>query len=123
MDLPEGTLDKFAQQIVLMQELQDGVERHFYEVADGGRLKTYGYTDGGEERVEVPLGRFDTVRMLRSKQGKPPRLTLWCAPSLHYLPVRAGRDQDEGSFEMELTAVEGLGDRSVAQDLGSVTPR
>ena len=123
MDLPEGTLDKFAQQIVLMQELEDGVDKHFYQVADGGRLKTYGYTDGGEERIETPLGTFDTVRMLRSKQGGPPRLTLWCAPVLRHLPVRAGRDQEEGSFEMELTAVHGLSRGTAAQDLGSVTPR
>lgn len=108
MPLVDGAQDKLLYQLLLMRELARGKTKFSYPVADGGKLKTYTLKILGTENIRTPLGRFETVRVLRV-HGKR-KTTLWCAKQLNYLPVRIEqRKGDHSPVNAILTSVTGLG--------------
>lgn len=104
MPLEDGTQDRLLYQLQLMQDLEDGKTESSYPVADGGKLKTYTLTQMGKETIRTPMGTFDTVRM-NLTHGKR-QLTLWCAATLRFLPVRIEQSKEgEGSINAVLESV------------------
>lgn len=110
MDVPTGTLDKFLVRLALMLDLQDGREDLRYDVADGGQLKEYRFLRGGEETIDTPLGRLETVKIASGKFDRKYGTTFWCSPQYDYLPVRVERTERGALYRMEIRAVEGLTD-------------
>jgi hypothetical protein len=113
MDLVDGTLDKLVYQLSLMRDLAAGRRDLAYPIADGGRLKTWRFEVVGEEVLDTPLGRLSTLRVKRFRERPRHRETeLWCAPRLHYLPVRVDQARDEAGrgLSLRILEVEGLDD-------------
>ncbi len=105
MQVPPDTQDKFSQQLELMLRLNAGCSSTLqFPVADGGRLKQYRFERAGDEQTETAAGRFQTLRLTRSKDGKPSRATLWLAPALGYLPVKIAKQESGGEVVMELSS-------------------
>ncbi len=97
-DLKAGLLDKLLYQLAMM-EISDPKTGLTYELIDGTNLKTYHFEFQGEETLSTPMGKIKTVKFLRvrSKEDDSKRSTiLWCAPSLHYLPVRVDNVDRKG---------------------------
>jgi hypothetical protein len=105
MAIEPGTQDKFSQQLALMRAMAEGEREIGFPVADGGHLKQYLFSHQGEAELETPAGRFSTIHMLRSKQGRRSQASLWLAPALGYLPVRIERQEKDGRFLMELRSI------------------
>ncbi|MCW8883427.1 MAG: DUF3108 domain-containing protein [Sedimenticola sp.] len=105
MDIPTGTQDKFSQQLSLMLSLCQGQKLAEFEVADGGLLKTYRYTEVDRELIRTESGEFNAIKMARNKEDKPSRTALWFAPSLNYLPVKISKQEKDGDYVMELVSV------------------
>jgi len=103
MAIPAGTLDKLSTQLGIMRELQNGVTEKTFDVADGGKLKQYAFQTIGTEMLEVPAGNFETVKLKRVGGSAQKLTTIWCAPELHYLPVRIlQRNEDQSEYRREL---------------------
>ena len=103
MTIPAGTLDKLSTQLGMMRELQDGATDKTFAVADGGKLKQYAFQVIGTETMELPAGRFETVKLNRVGDSKEKLTYIWCAPELHYLPVRIWqRNKDQREYQSEL---------------------
>ena len=103
MPIPAGTLDKLATQLGMMRELQNGATDKTFAVADGGKLKQYSFQIIGTETIDLPAGRFETVKLNQVGHGKNKLTYIWCAPELHYLPVRIWqRKQDQSEYHSEL---------------------
>ena len=103
MTIPAGTLDKLSTQLGMMMALQDGVTGKTFAVADGGKLKEYAFQVIGTEAVELPAGRFETVKLTRVGESSDKLTHIWCAPELHYLPVRIlRRTEDKVEYRREL---------------------
>jgi hypothetical protein len=68
-------------------------------VADGGSVSRYTFEVVGRERIKVPAGEFDTVRVARVKDGPEDRRAseMWLAPSLGHIPVRMLATEKDGS--------------------------
>jgi hypothetical protein len=68
-------------------------------VADGGSVSRYTFAVVGRERLKVPAGEFDTVRVARMKDGPEDRRSseMWLAPSLGYIPIRMLATEKDGS--------------------------
>ncbi|WP_455218426.1 DUF3108 domain-containing protein [Kaarinaea lacus] len=88
LDIKKGTLDKLLYQLSIMIDLVNDSKRTNlkYAVADGGKLRTYIAEIKEPEIIKTPAGSFETVRIVR--ESRKSITTLWCAPSLKYLPVR-----------------------------------
>ncbi|MEZ5541644.1 MAG: DUF3108 domain-containing protein [Pseudomonadota bacterium] len=103
MDIPAGTLDKLVAQLGMMYALADGRTDVTFNIADGGKLKDYRFKVVGEETVETPAGTFDTVKVARLRDDNKRETFVWCAPELHYLPVRIWqRDKDDAEYQSDL---------------------
>jgi hypothetical protein len=58
-------------------------------VADGRRVTTYVYRTAGRERIRVPAGEFDALKLVKKKEHPEDRgAELWLAADRSYLPVR-----------------------------------
>ncbi len=110
-DLKAGLLDKLLYQLAMM-EITDPKAGLSYELIDGTNLKTYQFEFQGEETLSTPMGKIKTVKFLRvrsKKDGSKRSTILWCAPSLHYLPVRVDNvDRKEHLTSIVIKNVSGL---------------
>lgn len=89
MSIPSHTIDKLSYQLSLMMTLASQPAKQFqFQIADGGRLKTYEFDILGEERVYTSLGSYKTLKISHQRYKKERKITLWCAPALNYLPVK-----------------------------------
>ena len=104
MKIEQGTQDKFSQQLSLMLAFAAGSRSVSFAVADGGRTKDYSYQFQGEDQVEVAAGRFQTLKVARSKNKRSPNTSLWLAPRLNHLPVIVEKQEKDGPFRMELSS-------------------
>ncbi|MEW6352971.1 MAG: DUF3108 domain-containing protein [Pseudomonadota bacterium] len=103
------TYDQLLYQLAMMYDLQQGKRELTYPMVDTHKFKTYHFKVDGEENVDTPLGEIKTLKVQRIMAPDQKITTLWCAPSLSYLPVRIeerGKDGDE--FTILIRSVEGL---------------
>ncbi|OUR72181.1 isoprenoid biosynthesis protein [Methylophaga sp. 41_12_T18] len=110
LKLEHGTLDKLVYQIALMSDLKTNKQQFNYRIADGGKLKTYDIRIITEEVIKTPLGKINTVKLIRYRSNNNKRqTTLWCAPALNYLPVKLEHTEKGGSvFTALLRKLDGI---------------
>ncbi len=91
LNLQPGTLDMLLSQLALTwQLLQNPTPTDFnYIIAHNDKVKTYRIQFNGEEELDTALGVLRTFKFTRRDPHNEKRSSvLWCAPKLHYLPVR-----------------------------------
>ncbi|HTT08803.1 MAG TPA: DUF3108 domain-containing protein [Gammaproteobacteria bacterium] len=89
-------LDRLLYQYALTRDLTSGNPVLDYVVAEDGKIKTYHLRRAGGETLATPLGNLETIRIERRKEDSKRMTTLWCAPALHYLPVRLDHIEKNG---------------------------
>ena len=94
MKIVENVQDKLSYQVQMAQELSAGKKKFTYQIADGGELKEYSFEVMGEEILETPLGKVNTLKVKRSRSNNKRVTYAWVAPDWHYLLVRL--QQEEG---------------------------
>lgn len=106
--LEPGTRDQFSAMLAVMQALAAGeTEVRFPGIDDEGEREPLAFVAEGRESIEVPLGRYDTVRVRRIREGKRTTVT-WLAPELDWLPVRVEqRRRGDLVARLELAALNG----------------
>lgn len=93
MDIAQKVQDKLSYQIQMQQDLLNGKKDFTYQIADGGRLKEYKFTVVGEEMLDTPLGKVNTLKVKRSRE-KDERVTYaWLAKDWNYLLVRLQQEE------------------------------
>lgn len=102
--LPPVTYDSAGYQVSLMIDLADGVRDLEYSIASSKALSTWEIRHVGNEAVATPLGKLDTVVIQRRSDQVT---TMWCAPSLHYLPVKIEHEENGMTFTARLQSVTG----------------
>jgi hypothetical protein len=108
MDILAGTQDKFGYMLALMHDLHHGNTIPEYQVADGGRLKTYRFVSRGKALLDTALGKLETIKLQRIRADKKNRkVFIWCAPSLGYLPVKIERHKKGTVYTMLLQKITG----------------
>ena len=76
-----------------------------FDLFDGRGQSHHIYTNGGADRVKVPLGEFDAVRFFRGSAGDD-RSEVWLARELGYLPVRVLVTEKDGTrYEQVATKI------------------
>ena len=103
--LDEHALDQNGYQVNLMIDLAKGLRDISYPVARKNKMRVYEISHVGDERLETVLGVLDTV-VIQRKEDKI--TTMWCAPDLHYLPVKIQHEEDGSVFTAYLHSVTGM---------------
>jgi len=69
-----------------------------FNVADGKGVANYVFDVAGRERLKVPAGEFDALRLVKREEGKDQRSTqIWLDPARSYLPLRVLAVQKDGT--------------------------
>jgi hypothetical protein len=69
-----------------------------FHVADGKGVSHYVFDVAGRERLQVPAGEFDALRLVKREDGKDARSTqIWLDPARSYLPLRVLAVQKDGA--------------------------
>ncbi|MCP5149558.1 MAG: DUF3108 domain-containing protein [Ectothiorhodospiraceae bacterium] len=109
VQFPAAAQDRLSVQLGLMRDLGRPGADLDYQVVDGGRLKGYRFERIGTDRTRSPYGKLDTVVVRRVRDDDTRETTMWCAPSLDFLPVRIEhRERDGQVIVMELESVTGI---------------
>ncbi|MCP4002017.1 MAG: DUF3108 domain-containing protein [Gammaproteobacteria bacterium] len=83
-----STLDRLSADIVAILALRAGQMPGTYEIADDNEIKTYNFELMGKEQIEVPAGKFKTLKFKRQRAGSSRSTLIWYAPEANYLAVR-----------------------------------
>ena len=107
--MPAGTLDKLVMQLALLFELRDGSTEFQYSVAHRGRIKHYRFRQTGKEKIELPMGEYNTLVVERLDDDRD-RTRIWSVPELNYFPVRFHEHKKSGvQKELVLREVKFIG--------------
>lgn len=93
MDIAQKVQDKLSYQIQMQQDLLNGHKNFTYQIADGGRLKEYKFTTVGEEILDTPLGKVNTIKVKRSREDDDRVTYAWLAKDWNYLLVRLQQEE------------------------------
>lgn len=93
MDIAQKVQDKLSYQLQMQQDLINGHKNFEYQIADGGHLKKYMFTTVGEELLETPLGKVNTVKIKRSREDNDRVTYAWLAKDWNYLLVRLQQEE------------------------------
>jgi hypothetical protein len=103
--LQEHALDQSGYQVNLMIDLEKGLRDISYPIARKNKMRVYEISHVGDERIETVLGAINTV-VIQRKEDKV--TTMWCAPDLHYLPVKIQHEEDGSVFTAYLHSLAGM---------------
>lgn len=123
--VPPDAHDRLSLQLEMARDLAAGRRAMQYLMVDRGRLRVYRFEVKAEERLDTPIGSYDTLRVeltgrLRVKDREAAKLDVsaaqtesdlsgehrtvfWAAPALEYVPIRIlHEDEDLGVFTMSV---------------------
>lgn len=67
-------------------------------VSDGQGVASYDYRPAGRARIATPAGEFETLRLVRKKEGPEGRSDeIWLAADREFLPVRVQVTETDGT--------------------------
>lgn len=96
--ISDQAYDMLNFQFALMRTLQQGTQEFKFDVADYRKLYTFHSRVVGKEKVSVPFGELETIKIdsRNHKDGK--HFIFWCAPAFDYLPVRLEYTKKSGGI-------------------------
>lgn len=116
MPLQPGAQDKLSYQLAIMQDLAQGKTEFEYPIADKKEFKIYRFKVIGNETLDTPMGSLETFKVQRVMESDEKTTTLWCAPSLQYLPVRIEQNEKSGDeFSLLIQSVKGLSSQETSR--------
>jgi hypothetical protein len=99
-------------QLALLFELRDGSTEFQFPVAHQGRIKQYRFKQTGRERVELPMGEYDTLIVERLDDDRD-KTQIWSVPELNYFPVRYLKHKKSGvKIELSLRKLKFIGEEA-----------
>ncbi|MGH1372847.1 MAG: DUF3108 domain-containing protein [Cellvibrionaceae bacterium] len=107
MKLPQDALDKLSYQLQLRHDLINAKADMHYQIADGGRLKTYSFEILGEETLNTPVGQLNTVKVKRIRKNAKRTTHLWLAKDWNHLVVKIQQTEKDGKhYEINLASAD-----------------
>lgn len=107
MKLPEAALDKLSYQLQLRHDLINAKDHMHYQIADGGRLKTYEFEVLGKETLKTPVGQLKTIKVKRIRENAKRITHLWLATDWDHLVVKIQQTEKDGKhYEINLASAD-----------------
>ena len=94
--IPRGTIDRSTVAVALGQAVAAGAREAMLPVAAKDHVEQQTFAARGEEKINVPAGSFDAVRVERTDAAGKARS--WYAPTVTTLPIRVEQTQGDGSM-------------------------
>lgn len=85
--LEDNVIDRASLQYTLMYDLSNNQLQAEYILIEADGLKRLAVTTKGRKSVDVPYGQYNVIGISHRAESSSRETTLWCAPTLGYLPV------------------------------------
>lgn len=85
--LPPGAQDRLSFLLALSLLPGGNAKTVNYSIADGKGLSRHTYTLMGREKIKIPVGEFEAVKVARNSDPNE-SAELWLAPQYAYIPLR-----------------------------------
>jgi len=103
LQLEPGLVDRLSVYLQAMADFKNDRLVQNYTLTDKNRIRTYRIDIHGQETVDTPMGRYETVHVSRHRDGSDNIIEFWFAPALDFLPVQiVHRDEDGEKARMLL---------------------
>lgn len=99
-----GMIDRNTLPLALGVALRDGKQEASFPVAVKQAVENQQFKVSGKEKITVPAGSFDTVRVNRTDADRG--FNAWYAPTKYPVPVKLAQ-KDGGDLTLELVKFEG----------------
>lgn len=96
--LSDHAYDVLNFQIGLMLTLQQGTQEFVFDVADYRGLYTFHSRVVGKEKISLPFGDLETIKVDSRNRKDGKHFIFWCAPAFDYLPVRVEYTKKPGGI-------------------------
>lgn len=104
IDIKPNCFDQLNYQLQLRYDLQVLGKPNPYDIVDRKRLKQYRFELLGEELVETPIGKLNTVKLKRlRKEGSPRETIIWLAKDWDFLLTKIHQKENGKSYEIVLS--------------------
>lgn len=100
--LDKGGLDPMALELQIRQDLSVGHMPKEYVLIDERGARVQRFRVLGEETIEVPAGKYTTLKVERIHDDPERQTQFWFAKALDYLPVRVLQVDDGEKFLFDL---------------------
>ncbi len=78
-----------------------------FNMTNGKKIEPYRYHLAGTELIDTPLGKLNTLRLVKQREADDNAVEVWLAPERNFFPVRLLILENDGSkFEQVITRLE-----------------
>lgn len=124
LELETEVYDPLSHQFMMNQQLLHDrslaySQSYEYKLVDGDEIESHLYEFAGEEILETPLGKLNTIKFQRVRNtGSSRSTTIWLAPEWEFLLARI--EQTDGSLQIVLELADAdIGGKVVSAITGS----
>jgi hypothetical protein len=93
-DIKKGYFDRISIYSQLAIDVEAGKETLSYPVSYEGQVKDYEFEIVAKERLKLPIGYLNTVKVKRIRSSQKRETFIWLCPDHHYMPVRIQQFKD-----------------------------
>ena len=86
--ITELTQDRASLELVLARDIALNKPRLNYSIVESGVKKQYNFQKLGNEKIQVPAGTFNTVKVKVQRKGNKRETIFWLAKETDYMPVK-----------------------------------
>lgn len=79
----------------------------FQMTRNGRKIENYQYELAGSEELDTPLGRLNTLHLVKKREANDNGVEIWLASELHFFPVKLLILENDGTkYEQTITRLE-----------------
>lgn len=104
--MPKAAYDDLTLELQIRQELLNNKFTGNYELVKKSSIDKVKFKKASNEKIRVPAGEFDTIRIDRVHGDSQRKTRFWLAPSLDYTPVKVEQIKDGEKMLLELKKFE-----------------
>jgi hypothetical protein len=105
--LPQDTQDRVSLMYQFMFLPADKLANLAFHMTNGKKIEPYRYQLAGSVQIGTPLGKLDTLHLVKQREPGDNAVEVWLAPERNFIPVRLLILENDGSqFEQVITQLE-----------------
>ncbi len=105
--LETGTQDRLSAMYQFMFLPDEPSVEVAFPMTNGKKIEHYRYQPSGSEQIETPIGRFETLRLVKEREGDDNGVEVWLARDRNLFPVRLVIVEKDGTrYEQTITRLE-----------------
>jgi len=105
--LPQDTQDRVSLMYQFMFLPAEKLSDLDFHMTNGKKIEPYRYRLAGTELIDTPLGKLNTLRLVKQREPDDNAVEVWLAPDRNFFPVRLLILENDGSkFEQVITRLE-----------------